>query len=291
MRLANFDDGGGDRLGVVDEGGIIDLVAADPTLPKTVQALLTAGRDAMEAVKAVARGADRRLSLDSVRLRPPIPRPGKFLAVGLNYREHVAELKKPMPSFPSTFAKMTSSIVGPRDAVWRPRISDTLDYEGELAFVIARRCRHVPKARAREVIAGYLVANDFTVREWVGLAEQIVPAKSFDTTGPIGPWLVTADAVPDPHRLRIRTAVNGETRQDGSTADMIFDCYRLVEILSQAMTLEPGDIVTTGTPKGVGQGFSPPRYLKPGDLVTVEIEGIGMLSNPIIDEPAMAASP
>ncbi|MBI1776910.1 MAG: fumarylacetoacetate hydrolase family protein [Proteobacteria bacterium] len=290
MRLANFDDGGGDRLGVVDEGGLIDLAAADPALPKTLIGLLAGGGQAMAAVRAAAKGADRRLALDSVRLRPPIPRPGKFLAVGLNYRDHIAELKKPIPAFPSTFAKMASAIVGPRDPVWRPLVSDSLDYEGELAFVIGRRCRHVPRSRAREVVAGYLVANDVTVREWVALTEQIVPAKSFDTCGPIGPWLVTSDELEDPHRLRIRTTVNGETRQDGNTADMIFDCWRLVEILSQAMTLEPGDIVTTGTPKGVGHGFSPPRYLKPGDLVTVEIEGIGHISNPIIDEPAGSAA-
>src|SRR5207237_7582112 len=143
----------------------------------SVAALLAGGAAALSAVGAAARGADRRLALGSVRLRPPLPRPGKYLAVGLNYREHIAELKKPIPDFPSVFAKMTSAITGPRDQVWRPRVSDTLDYEGELAFVIGRRFRHVPRDRAHEVIAGYLVANDFTVREWAALAEQIVPAK------------------------------------------------------------------------------------------------------------------
>ena len=246
------------------------------------------GTDGIGKARAAAAGAPR-LTLEGVKLEAPVPNPGKFLAVGLNYADHIREINAPTPEFPSCFAKVRTCINGPYDPVHRPRVSDTLDYEGELGFVIGRRCRHVPKDRAHEVIAGYVVVNDFTVREWVAKTPQVVIPKSFDTHGPFGPWIVTSDEAGDPHALGIKTWVNDELRQDSNTAQMTFDCYDLVEILSRAVTLEPGDVITTGTPYGVGEGFDPKRYLKPGDVVKVEIDKLGFVENPIIDEPKNTA--
>jgi 2-keto-4-pentenoate hydratase/2-oxohepta-3-ene-1,7-dioic acid hydratase in catechol pathway len=160
-----------------------------------------------------------------------------------------------------------------------------LDYEGELAFVIGRRCRHVPAERAAEVIAGYTIVNDVSVRDWQRRTPTMTMGKSFDTHGPMGPMLVTGDELGDPHHLRLRTWVNGELRQDGNTADLIFDCYQMVEHLTTAFTLEPGDVISTGTPAGVGIAMKPPRLLKDGDVVRIEVEGVGVLENPVIDEP------
>jgi 2-keto-4-pentenoate hydratase/2-oxohepta-3-ene-1,7-dioic acid hydratase in catechol pathway len=160
-----------------------------------------------------------------------------------------------------------------------------LDYEGELAFVIGRRCRHVPKARAREVIAGYTVCNDVSVRDWQMRVRTMTMGKSFDTHGPLGPWIVTSDELEDPHTLGLRTWVNGELRQDSNTKELIFDCFDLVEHLSTAFTLEPGDVISTGTPSGVGIAKKPPLLLVAGDVVKIEIEGIGTIENPVIDEP------
>jgi 2-keto-4-pentenoate hydratase/2-oxohepta-3-ene-1,7-dioic acid hydratase in catechol pathway len=169
-----------------------------------------------------------------------------------------------------------------------PRVSSALDYEGELGFVIGRRCRHVPRERAHEAIAGYLVVNDVTVRDWQLRIPTWTMGKSFDTHGPLGPWLTTADELGDPHGLRLRTWVNDELRQDSVTKHLIFDCFALVEHLSTAFTLEPGDVVSTGTPSGVGMAMKPPRLLKVGDRVRVEIEGLGALDNPVIAEPETA---
>jgi 2-keto-4-pentenoate hydratase/2-oxohepta-3-ene-1,7-dioic acid hydratase in catechol pathway len=170
-----------------------------------------------------------------------------------------------------------------------PRVSHRLDYEGELAFVIGRRCRHVPAARAPEVIAGYVVANDVSVRDWQARSQTVTLGKSWDTHGPLGPWLTTPDEVGDPHALELRTFVNGELRQHSSTKNLVHGCYALVELLSTVCTLEPGDVISTGTPQGVGRWFQPPRWLVPGDVVRVEIERLGFLENPVIEEPADTA--
>lgn len=284
MKLATFTDNKGTRIGVVEGSEVVDVTAVAPDLPKDMTAFLALGKEGINKAEASASGAPR-LALDSVKLEAPVPNPGKFLAVGLNYADHIREINAPIPEFPNCFAKMRTCINGPYDPVHRPRVSDTLDYEGELGFVIGRRCRHVPKERAHEVIAGYVVVNDFTVREWVAKSPQVVIAKSFDTHGPFGPWILTSDEVDYPHELAIRTWVNEELRQDSNTGQMTFNCYDLVEILSRAVTFEPGDVVTTGTPFGVGEGFDPKRYLKPGDVVKVEIEKLGFVKNPIIDEP------
>ncbi|MGH0033295.1 MAG: fumarylacetoacetate hydrolase family protein [Myxococcota bacterium] len=279
-----FSDGGRARVGCLVGGEVADVGAADASLPAEMNAFLAGGADAREAA-ARALAAAPRLALESVKLHAPVPRPGKLLAVGLNYADHVAETGREAPKVPMLFNKQTSCVVGPGDPIHLPRVSTQLDYEGELAFVVGRRCRHVPAARAGEVIAGYTVCNDVSVRDWQRRVPTMTMGKSFDTHGPLGPVLVTGDEL-DPHTLGLRTWVNGELRQDSNTKELIFDCFALVEHLSTAFTLEPGDVVTTGTPAGVGHAMRPPRFLVAGDVVAIEIEGIGRLENPVVDEPA-----
>ena len=289
MRLARFTiDGGEPRTGVVAGDAVVDLARAAPDLPRDLTDLLALGPPALEAAARAADGADARVALDDVALLAPIARPGKFLAVGLNYADHVAETGLETPQFPLLFAKMPSCVTGPHDPIERPTVSDRLDYEGELAFVIGRRCRHVSRADAPSVIAGYTIVDDVSVRDWQLRTSQWILGKSFDTHGPMGPWLVTGDELGDPHALSVRTLVNGEVRQESNTRHLIFDCYDLVETLSQVFTLEPGDVVATGTPGGVGNAMSPPRFLAPGDTVRIEIEGIGAIENPVVQEEPVA---
>jgi 2-keto-4-pentenoate hydratase/2-oxohepta-3-ene-1,7-dioic acid hydratase in catechol pathway len=286
VRLCSFWQGDALRVGVVTESGIVDLSAAAPDLPGEMTALLAAGEPALQAAAKAAAHARSWLAPAAVRLAAPIPRPPKFLAIGLNYADHVAEAGLERPALPTVFNKQSTCVTGPRDPVQMPRVSSALDYEGELGFAIGRRCRHVPRARAHEVIAGYLVVNDVTVRDWQFRTPTWTMGKSFDTHGPLGPWLTTPDEVGDPHGLRLRTWVNGELRQDSNTKQLIFDCFALVEHLSTAFTLEPGDVVTTGTPSGVGIAMKPPKLLRVGDVVRVEIDGLGALENPVVPEPA-----
>jgi 2-keto-4-pentenoate hydratase/2-oxohepta-3-ene-1,7-dioic acid hydratase in catechol pathway len=288
MRLATFTHDASQRLGAVDGDEIVDLAASLPDLPRDMIGLLEAGPEALLAVReAVARGP--RLPLSDVRLDAPIARPPKFLAVGLNYADHVAEGGMETPEHPTIFNKQSTCVTGPTSPIHVPRASHVLDYEGELGFVIGRRCRHVSRDAAPDVIAGYLVVNDVSVRDWQLRVPTWTMGKSFDTHGPIGPWIVTSDELRDPHGLRLRTWVNGELRQDSNTKELIFDCFTLVEHLSTAFTLEPGDIVATGTPSGVGIARKPPQLLKAGDVVRIEIEGIGQIENPVIAEPAETA--
>jgi 2-keto-4-pentenoate hydratase/2-oxohepta-3-ene-1,7-dioic acid hydratase in catechol pathway len=285
MKLCTFHHAGSLRVGAVAGDEVVDFAEAAPGLPGDLVALLAAGDGALHAAESAVRRASRRLPLASLKLAAPILRPPKFLAIGLNYADHVAESKLETPKFPTVFNKQSTCVVGPRDGIHMPRVSAALDYEGELGFVIGRRCRHVPRARAHEVIAGYLVVNDVTVRDWQFRTPTWTMGKSFDTHGPLGPWLTTPDEVGDPHGLRLRTWVNGELRQDSNTKQLIFDCFALVEYLSTAFTLEPGDVVSTGTPSGVGAAMKPPRLLRVGDVVRIEIEGLGALENPVVPEP------
>lgn len=280
MRLATFTHAGTTRAGRVEGEEIIDLSEAG--LPGDVQQLLAAGPEAL-AKAGTATGTAR--SLESVRLAPPIPAPQKFFGIGLNYGDHIEETGMEKPTFPMFFNKQSSCVSGPGDPIHRPRASETLDYEGELGLVIGRRCRHVPESRAAEVIAGYCVVNDVSVRDWQMKAKTFVLGKGWDTHGPHGPWLTTSDEVGDPHSLALRTWVNGELRQDSNTKHLIFDCYNLVATVSTMCTLEPGDIISTGTPSGVALGFKPPKWLVPGDTVRIEIEKLGVLENSVIDEP------
>jgi 2-keto-4-pentenoate hydratase/2-oxohepta-3-ene-1,7-dioic acid hydratase in catechol pathway len=220
-------------------------------------------------------------------------RPQKFLGIGLNYADHIAESGMEAPEYPVFFNKQVTCVVGPDDEVHMPRASKLLDYEGELAIVIGSRCRHVPEERAHDVIAGYTIANDLSVRDWQLRAPTMTMGKSFDTHGPLGPWIVTGDELGDPHDLAIRTYVNDELRQDGNTRDMIYSCFAQVAHLSEAFTLEPGDVIATGTPAGIGavrQPF-PDGLLHVGDVVRVEIDGIGGLRNTVVEEPAGYLAP
>jgi 2-keto-4-pentenoate hydratase/2-oxohepta-3-ene-1,7-dioic acid hydratase in catechol pathway len=282
MRLARFADSrGAPALGIAEGDEIVDLSAADvPSEPAT--ALAEVRREGLEDLAA---GAPR-LPLAEARLLPPaVPR--KYLAIALNYADHIAEMGMEAPEVPVFFNKQVTCVTGPGAEVHMPKVSTLLDYEAELALVIGKRCRHVPVEHAHEAIAGYTCANDLSVRDWQGRAQTMTIGKSFDTHGPLGPWLVTPEEVRDPQDLRVRCYVNDELRQDASTAEMVFDCFQQVSHLSEAFTLEPGDVIATGTPAGVGIGRKPIRenVLHVGDTVRVEIERIGELVNTVVEEP------
>ncbi len=286
MKLATFTQGGSTRIGVVIGDEITDLAAAAPDLPREMKALLAAGGAALDAARIAADSGASRLALTDVKLEAPVPRPGKFIGIGLNYKDHIEESRAKTPEHPMMFNKQSTCVTGPGDPIHLPRASHVLDYEGEFGIVIGRRCRHVPKDRANEVIAGYTIVNDVSVRDWQLRVQTMTIGKSFDTHGPMGPWLVTSDEISDPHSLRLQTWVNDEKRQDSNAKELLFNSFDLVEHLSTAFTLEPGDVIATGTPSGVGIGFRPPKLLVAGDVVRIEIEAIGVLQNEVIEEPA-----
>ncbi|MGR9105305.1 MAG: fumarylacetoacetate hydrolase family protein [Gammaproteobacteria bacterium] len=286
MKLVTFEKNGITRVGVVIGDEVVDTLGLEG-IPASLRDLLRGGGPALEQLaKLAAKPSTSRLALAEVHLIAPVPDPSKYLAISLNYGEHIAETGRDRPEFPSFFNKQVSCVIGPGAPIHRPKVSEKLDYEGELAMVIGKRCRHVPKEHAAEVIAGFMVANDVSVRDWQIRSPTFTLGKSFDTHGPVGPWLVTSDEIADPHNLHIQTRVNQEQRQSFNTQEMIFNCYEQVEYLSTVMTLEPGDIIATGTGSGVGVKMKPRGYLRPGDVVRIEIEGIGILSNPVIEEPA-----
>lgn len=282
MRLCRFATASGaPALGLVEGKEVVELSAPDlPSEPAA--ALANVGRSGIEELAA---GAPR-LPLDEVRLlAPAVPR--KYLAIALNYADHIAEMGMEAPEIPTFFNKQVTCVTGPGAAVHMPKVSTFLDYEAELALVIGKRCRHVPVERAHEVIAGYTCANDISVRDWQGQARTMTIGKSFDTHGPLGPWLVTPEETGDPQDLRVRCYVDDELRQDANTAEMVFDCFQQVSHLSEAFTLEPGDVIATGTPAGVGLGRKPVRenLLHVGQTVRVEIERVGELVNTVVEEP------
>jgi 2-keto-4-pentenoate hydratase/2-oxohepta-3-ene-1,7-dioic acid hydratase in catechol pathway len=285
MKLATFTHDGSTRIGVVEGDEIVDLSVAAPDLPTEMVAFLEAGKPALASAAAAAGSAKGRLALADVHLEQPVLRPPKILAVGLNYKDHIAESGMDTPKHPMIFNKQSTSAHPPYDPFHLPRASSALDYEGELGIVIGKRCRHVPKERASEVIAGYTVVNDVSVRDWQLRVPTMTMGKSWDTHCPTGPWIVTTDEVPDPHSLELKTFVNGEVRQSSNTKHLVFDCFTLVEHLSTAFTLEPGDVIPTGTPGGVGIAKKPPLLLKAGDVVRIEISGIGEIENSVIAEP------
>ena len=290
MKLATFRHGDSHGIGVVLGDEILDLASAAPELPREMIAFLAAGPDALAAAERATDGGGKRLALAEVALLAPIARPPKILAVGLNYADHVRESGMEPPKVPVIFNKQSTSITGPSDPIHLPRASHVLDYEGELGFVVGRRCRHVPRDRAHEVIAGYTVVNDVTLRDWQLRSPTMTMGKSWDTHCPTGPWIVTPDEVGDPHSLGIKTWVNEDLRQDSNTKELIYDCFTLVEHLSTAFTLEPGDLVPTGTPSGVGIAMKPPKLMVAGDVVRIEIERVGTIENRVIDEPADTAT-
>lgn len=282
MKLITFSDGDTRRIGAVDGDSV---VVADGGLPGCMEDFLAAGEQARAALQGLIDSSGNRRPLAEISMLAPLLGPQKFFGVSLNYEDHIQETGLERPACPTVFNKQTSCIIGPGAAIHRPKVSEKLDYEGELGVVIGKRCRQVPRDRAADVIGGYLIVNDVSVRDWQMRSHTWTLGKSFDTHGPIGPWLVTADEIGDPHHLDLKTWVNDEQRQSTNTRHLIFDCYALIEYLSTVMTLMPGDIIATGTSSGVGVKMTPRGYLRPGDTVTVEIENIGRLSNPVIEEP------
>jgi len=295
MLLVTFADGAGSRIGVLDaaRGELVDLAQAAPGLPPDMPGLIALGEVGLaEARRALASGGARR-PLAQVRLLAPLPRPARnILCVGKNYRDHVQEVQSiaaggaappdALPAAPIFFTKATTTVIGPGEPI--PASSDptqSVDYEGELAVVIGPGGRGIAAADALRHVFGYTILNDVTSRRLQGRHQQWFLGKSLDGFCPLGPAILTADAVPDVRQLRVQTRVNGELRQDGALSELIFDIPTLIETLSQCMTLEPGDLLATGTPAGVGMGFKPARYLKPGDRVAITIEPIGTLENPV----------
>jgi 2-keto-4-pentenoate hydratase/2-oxohepta-3-ene-1,7-dioic acid hydratase in catechol pathway len=234
----------------------------------------------MARVETLPRGSV--LPLSDLAIGAPVPRPGKLICVGLNYKDHAAESNMPVPKSPVTFSKYVTSVIGPGQPIVLPAVSSQVDYEAELAVVIGRRARHIPIEKAWDYVLGYMNLNDVSARDLQFADGQWQRGKSCDTFAPMGPAIVTRDAAGDPHRLRIQIRVNGTTLQDSSTEQLIFGIDHVVSFLSQTVTLEPGDVIATGTPPGVGFARKPPIFLKPGDVVEVEVEGLGVLSNPVI---------
>ena len=284
MKLATFSEGGSTRIGVVRDDGIVDLSRAAPELPRDMKALI--GSDAALARAREAAKGGAAIPLSAVKLLAPIPHPGKVLAIGLNYRDHVEESGQPMPEHQVWFNKQHNCITGPYDDIALPSVSAFLDYEAEMCFLIGKRCKHVPKERAHEVIAGYFVGDDVSVRDWQLRTNTWQIGKSFDTHGPIGPWIVTPDEVGDPHALDIKCWVNGELRQNSNTKHLIFNCFDQIAHLTQAFTLDIGDVIFTGTSSGVGGAMKPMRLLKEGDVVRVEVEKLGYIENRVVPEKA-----
>jgi len=284
MRLVTFQREGEVHIGALSPRGIVDFHIAAPALPSTLIGLLAAGERALRTAKAIwARALDDGVGIvpaESVELLAPVPRPGKIFGIALNYREHANETGRPLPQAPLIFSKAVTAVIGPGAAIELPAVSEQIDYEGELALVIGRRARHVRREQALSYVAGYTVMNDVTARDYQTRSGNCM-AKSFDTFAPMGPAVVTADEVADPHRLELRTFVSGEEVQHGNTSQLIFDVPTLIEYISAPITLEPGDVITTGTPSGVGARRPPPRFLRSGDTVRVEIDGIGILENPV----------
>lgn len=287
MRLVSFSTAGGTaRPGLVLGDEIVDLSDPSTGLPATMRDLLSLGPVAADQVRAAETGRAARHARSEVALHAPVPDPPAILAIGMNYRAHVAEMGREPPEWQYWFNKQRTAIAGPGDPIVLPTVSDAVDYEGELALVIGPRCQHVPADRALEVVAGYTVINDVSARDWQWRTPTFTMGKSFDSHAPCGPELVTGDEAGDPGNLGIRTWVNGELRQDSSTADLIFGCAEMIEYLTTAFPLEPGTIIATGTPAGVGAGFTPPRFLADGDTVRITIEGVGELENPVVQGEA-----
>jgi 2-keto-4-pentenoate hydratase/2-oxohepta-3-ene-1,7-dioic acid hydratase in catechol pathway len=290
MHLCTYEFEGLTQVGLVRGSGIVNLslaLAGELAAHQPMIDLITRWDELKDRVEALA-DAPADVQLEQVRLLAPVPRPGKTLAIGLNYLEHVNESiigeTRTVPEHQVWFTKLANAINGPFDPIVLPRISTMTDYEAEMVAIIGQRCRHVPADEAREVVFGYCVGNDVSVRDIQKRTSQWTLGKSFDTHAPFGPWITTADEVSDPHALGIQCQVNGEVRQRSNTRLMMHDIWAQIAQLSQVMTLEPGDVIFTGTCSGVGAAFNPPKFLKDGDTVRVEIEGLGAIVARCVDE-------
>jgi 2-keto-4-pentenoate hydratase/2-oxohepta-3-ene-1,7-dioic acid hydratase in catechol pathway len=277
MKLVRYADNAGTSLGVVKNDVLIKLGRHWPAVRDDMIALIKMWPDIASALPMLVADSASDVALADVRLLAPVDRPGKILAIGLNYADHIRETGQQTPPHQIWFTKAVTSINAPFDPVELPTASEQVDYEAELVVIIGKRCKHVAKEHAPEVIFGYCAGNDVSVRDWQLRTSQWVLGKSFDTHAPIGPWIVTPDEIGDPHALNIRCLVNGEPRQNSNTRHLIFNVFDQIAHLSNAMTLEPGDAIFTGTPGGVGLAMNPPRWLKAGDKVRVEIDRIGAI--------------
>ena len=280
MQFVSFRHAGVAKVGAVIEGGIVDLTARTDGRWTSLKAIIAA--KAMADLGAMTKGVPADLKLTDVELDPVIPDPEKILCVGLNYSSHIGEMGRALPTVPSVFGRFSSTLVGSGGNIVRPKSSIEFDFEGELAVIIGERCRHVTRGRALSVVAGYSIFLDGSVRDFQ--KHSVTAGKNFPATGPLGPWMVTADVVSDPQQLELTTRLNGNVVQHDTTDHMIFDVATIIEYLSTVTWLEPGDIIATGTPDGVGAGRKPPLWLTTNDKLEVEISGIGTLQANVVDE-------
>ncbi|WP_152053664.1 fumarylacetoacetate hydrolase family protein [Tautonia marina] len=287
MRLLTVATDRGPRACAEFDGRFVDLNAADPTLPDSVRALLALGSEGLARARQAASTGSVAFASGAATLLAPVPDPQKIICLGLNYRDHAIETGAKIPEEPILFSKYPSSLIGHEAPIQLPKVSHEVDYEAELVIVIGQPGRDIPADRAMDHVAGYAVGHDVSARDWQlrKPGGQWMSGKTFDTFAPVGPYLVTADEVPDPHALGIRLRLNGRLMQDSSTSQLIFRVPETIAYLSQIMTLEPGDLIFTGTPPGVGMARKPPVWLKPGDVVEVEIDGLGTLRNPVEARP------
>jgi 2-keto-4-pentenoate hydratase/2-oxohepta-3-ene-1,7-dioic acid hydratase in catechol pathway len=292
MRYARFQADGASAIGLVDGSDVIAIQSLLPGAPGSLKEIVQAGEPLQNAINArLAKGAGERRPLAEVRLLMPIPDPGKIVCLGLNYADHAKEGGHQVPTYPSLFLRASSSLIGPNEPMIVPRCSERLDYEAELLIVIGKTCRHVAERDALGFIFGYSAFNDGSIRDYQRRTAQWTAGKNFDGTGAFGPYVVTVDELPaGAAGLGIRCRLNGRILQDSNTDRMIFNVSRTIAILSEIMTLEPGDLIATGTPEGVGHARTPPVWLKAGDTISVEIDQIGVLSNPVASEPDARAA-
>jgi 2-keto-4-pentenoate hydratase/2-oxohepta-3-ene-1,7-dioic acid hydratase in catechol pathway len=273
MKLVTFNTGGADVLGAVNGDNIVPL----PDIAANMTDLIARWESVAKDVRGAAERGANSLPLASVRLRAPIARPGKIMAIGLNYADHVKETGREIPKEQVWFCKQPTAVNGPFDPIQIPKVSTSVDWEAEMVVVIGKGGRHISKEAARDHVFGYCCGNDVSARDWQNKTTQWILGKSFDTHAPFGPWITTADEAGDPHTLDIKCVVNGETRQNSNTCNLIFSVWDQIANLSKVMTLEPGDLIFTGTSGGVGMAMKPPVFLKDGDRVRVEIEKLGAI--------------
>ena len=286
MRLISYKKGEKKGIGSIENDLVVPF-SQIKDLPTNMLSFLEEGVNAFNIAKNLCDKPKETIKLSDIQIEKPIARPPKIIAIGLNYADHLEEIRAAgrdmeTPEVPMIFNKQSLSANGPYDDIERPVVSDKLDYEGELTIVIGQKCRHVPKDDANKVIAGYTIANDVSVRDWQMRVPTFTIGKSFDTHCPFGPAIVTKDEIPDPHNLNLKTKVNGEVRQQSNTKHLIFNCFELIEHLSTAFTLEPGDLILTGTPSGVGVVEN--KFLKADDIVKISIGNLGYIENKVINE-------
>ena len=283
MKLVNFLFKGEKNIGALLDDGVCSFKSISDKYSMSMLEFIEQMDDLSPKVSKFINSNPEVIPLSEIEFLPVIERPGKVLAVGLNYKDHAKETGMDLPKVPMIFTKQSTSVLGHQGEIHKPKVSDAVDYEGEMAFVIGKKCRHVSKEDALDVIAGVTICNDVSVRDWQIASPTFTMGKSFDTHCPIGPYIVTMDEISDIHNLKIKTYVNDELRQDSCTDQLIFDCFDLIEHITKAFTLEPGDIIATGTSSGVGVVLG--KYLVPNDVVRIELENVGTLENKVILEP------